>query len=241
MAIPVVNLYDNDIPISEVNEPKEKPVSGFVSLYRSIQNHWLWQDAEKLKWWIDILLEVNYAPQKVLIGGQLIVCKRGQSLKSLGTWAQRWKTNQSAVRRFFILLQNDSMIELENVSKTTRLTVCKYECYQINRIDNESKMNHKRIGNESEMKTNNKDNNTNNVLGDKSPPKKTSFKKWTVDDFVENIKEYGDDYHADLLNGFFKHWSEKAPSGKMKFQLQDTWETSKRLSTWQTNAEKWKK
>lgn len=35
-----------------------------------------------------------------------------------------------------------------------------------------------------------------------------------------------------MLNNFYSYWSEKAASGKMKFQLEKTWETSKRLKKW---------
>jgi hypothetical protein len=102
---------------------------GFIKLYRSVNRHWVWDDPEKLKWWLDILMEVNYEPKKVLIGGQLIQCERGQVLYSLSTWAKRWRVDISKVRRFFYLLKSDGMIETENVGKTTRLTVCNYERY----------------------------------------------------------------------------------------------------------------
>lgn len=102
---------------------------GFVKLYRSITKHWLWQDERKLKWWIWILVEVNHQDTKVPIGFDLIECKRGQSVKSLETWAKDFRIDKSTVRRFFSLLQQDAMIVLENLQKTTRLTVCNYEIY----------------------------------------------------------------------------------------------------------------
>jgi hypothetical protein len=43
---------------------------------------------------------------------------------------------------------------------------------------------------------------------------------------------------ADMKTSFTNYWTEKSPSGKMKFQLQETWETSKRLDTWIRNQEK---
>src|SRR5437762_1325568 len=50
---------------SEKNDISENFSSGYVKLFRSIRKHWLWQDAEKLKWWIDILLECNHEYRKV--------------------------------------------------------------------------------------------------------------------------------------------------------------------------------
>lgn len=126
----------------------ENQSTGYIKVYRSIGKNWIWEDAEKLKWWLDILLTVNYSDQKVLIGELVIECKRGQSIKSLETWAKRWRTNKSKVRRFFYLLQSDSMIVLENVKKTTRLTVCNYDSYNDARHNSETIV--KRFRNDSE-------------------------------------------------------------------------------------------
>ena len=59
---------------------------GWISLHRQIQSHWIWKDAEKFKWWIDILLTVNNSPAKVNIGFEIFECKRGQSIMSIQNW-----------------------------------------------------------------------------------------------------------------------------------------------------------
>jgi hypothetical protein len=102
---------------------------GFIKVFRSIRKHWLWKDSERLKWWIDILLEVNHSPQKVIIKGTLFDCDRGQSLQSLQTWAKAWRVSIKRVRTFFELLEKDQMIVTKSVGKTTRLTVCNYDTY----------------------------------------------------------------------------------------------------------------
>lgn len=63
------------------------------------------------------------------------------------------------------------------------------------------------------------------------PPPPKNYKEWTDKDFVEDLKKY-QDFGKDTLNAFYKYWSEKNVKGKMKLQLQDTWETPKRLATW---------
>lgn len=67
---------------------------------------------------------------------------------------------------------------------------------------------------------------------------KTNFKNWTVEDFQEDIKENRAGYTDKDLWAFFNYWSEKDVKEKMKFQLQKTWETSKRLITWSNNNSK---
>ena len=105
-------------------------IAGWIRLSRSIENHWIYKDPVKLKWWIDILINVSFKDSKVNIGNQLIECKRGQSIMSLSSWGERWGVSKDKVRNFFLLLEKDGMITHENVSKSTRITVCNYESYQ---------------------------------------------------------------------------------------------------------------
>ena len=62
-----------------------------------------------------------------------------------------------------------------------------------------------------------------------------NFKKWNVTDFQNDIALYKEFYTSEMLNRFYTYWSEKTPSGKMRFKLEKTWETSKRLVTWKNN------
>jgi hypothetical protein len=125
-------------------------MSGWIKIYRGLNNHWIWDNSDYLKWWIDILLEVNHTKAKVLIKGKLYDCYRGDKLYSLDTWAKRWNVNKSKVRRFLELLQKDSMIVLKSETQTTRLTVCNYDSYQENKIESETQTTRKRNANETQ-------------------------------------------------------------------------------------------
>lgn len=103
---------------------------GWIKISRSLLSHWIWRSDHRLKWWLDILLNVNHADSKALIRGRLVECKRGQSVMSLETWAKRWNVSKKTVKDFFELLQSDSMLVYENIKITTRITVCKYDTYQ---------------------------------------------------------------------------------------------------------------
>lgn len=105
-------------------------MEGWIKVHRKIKDHWLWGSDHRLKWWLDILLTVNHSDSKVLIKGKLIECKRGQSVRSLETWAKDWNVTKKTVKEFFELLQKDSMLLYEGIQITTRITVCNYEDYQ---------------------------------------------------------------------------------------------------------------
>ena len=126
-------------------------MSSWIKLFRDINKHWIWQNSDYLKWWLDILLEVNHAPAKVVIKNKIYDCNRGEKLYSLDTWAHRWGTNKSKARRFLQLLQNDNMIVLKSETQTTRLIVCKYDTYQDMRNADETQMKRKRNADETHL------------------------------------------------------------------------------------------
>lgn len=105
-------------------------MEGWIKLHRKLKDHWIWKSDNRLKWWIDILMTVNHEDTKVLIKGTLIECKMGQSIRSLESWGRDWNVSKGAVRDFFKLLQNDSMLHTESLQVTTRITVCNYVDYQ---------------------------------------------------------------------------------------------------------------
>lgn len=177
-----------------VMEEQANYKTGWISVYRSIFNHWIAPNKRPftdMEAWLFILLNVNHSDKKIKIGNSLIECRRGESINSLDTWAKSLNWNKSKVRRFFNLLEKDSMIVTKNIKKTTHLTVCKYDSYQVSRNNNETQVKHKRNVNETIMTPNNNVNNYNNEnneinisfdvfwnLYDKKVDKVKSEKKW---------------------------------------------------------------
>ena len=106
---------------------------GYISLHRKIVDHWLWKDSKpksKLEAFIDLLLTANHKGGKVIVKNTIVECRRGDCLRSLETWADRWCWNKSKVRRFFQILETDNMIIRHENKETTHLTICNYESYQ---------------------------------------------------------------------------------------------------------------
>lgn len=56
-------------------------------------------------------------------------------------------------------------------------------------------------------------------------------KEW----FVNSINPFVEKYGKDMCNDFFETWTETNDKGLMRFELEKTWETSKRLSKWKKN------
>jgi hypothetical protein len=65
----------------------------------------------------------------------------------------------------------------------------------------------------------------------------------TVDErdkiFYNEIAQFKDKYDPPLLRRFYEYWGERTQDGKrMKWELEKTWETGKRLATWYSNQQK---
>jgi hypothetical protein len=54
--------------------------------------------------------------------------------------------------------------------------------------------------------------------------------------FSETLKPFLNTYSKEMLNDFYLYWTEPTKSGnKFRQELQNTWEVSRRLSTWSNN------
>lgn len=127
-------------------------MAGWIKISKDINKHWIWGDPVKLKWWLDILLTVNFEDKKFPIKYKVFECKRGESLLSLVEWAKRWGVSKSVVNNFFTMLENDNMIKTVNETVTTRLIVCNYDTYQ--QSENANKTQTKRSKNATETQGN---------------------------------------------------------------------------------------
>ena len=218
----------------------ENKKTGFVPLYRSIRDHWIWKESKvksKFEAWMDLLLSASHDDQKEPVGYDLIVVKKGQVLTSQLILSQSWRWDRSAVRGFLKLLQKDRMIEVKATSKFTMITICNYADYKINRPTKQQQNNINSTSTQHIQPLEPLE----PLVSSAIAPQKNNYKKWDEKAFIDDIARYKDHYDRDVLNEFYKHWSEKDEKGKMLFQFKTTWETGKRLATWVSNNKKWSK
>ena len=67
---------------------------GWIKIHRQMQEHWIWNDPEKLKAWLDILLLANHETKKVEMRDGLVSIRRGQFVTSIDKLAERWKWSE---------------------------------------------------------------------------------------------------------------------------------------------------
>lgn len=146
-------------------------MTGWIKLHRKLMDHWIWDNPEKLKWWIEIIFLANHTDKKILNNNQLEVIERGTFHTSELRLSKQWNVSRNTVRKFLMLLENDGMISIKKTNSGTTIEVHNYRLYQENpeikkhqiehqyeqrsehqNIENSQKYN-KEIGQKSEQQT----------------------------------------------------------------------------------------
>ena len=116
-------------------------LDGWIKLHRQIISHKIWL-SEKFtdgQAWIDLLLLANHQAGMVNKRGIRLDVPRGFVGWSELNLGKRWKWSRGKVRRFFVFLVQQNMIETvqQNNKLTTLIKIVNYDQYQDNStIDN---------------------------------------------------------------------------------------------------------
>ena len=106
-------------------------MGNWIKINREITNHWLWEDAERLKWWFDLLFMASWDDHKVMHDSHLFVLHKGELIASVSFLVERWDKSKPTIIRFLTLLQQEGMISRRTLYRQTPIiTICNYERYQ---------------------------------------------------------------------------------------------------------------
>ena len=108
-------------------------MAGWIKISREIEDHWLWQDAERLRWWIDMLFMASFEEKKVIEDTHLITIHKGQFIASVAFLCKRWGKSNKTIIKYLKLLEEDEMICRDVLHRQTPIiTICNYDKYQCN-------------------------------------------------------------------------------------------------------------
>ena len=223
----------------------------YFLLSRSIFDSPIWSDdPHVLKIFLYIIGTARHSKKPKRFPGFSI--KRGEMVTSLTAIAENncymqnkvLKTmSKQKIMRILDLLQEQGYIKKLSDTYGTHLTVCNYDTYQTSKnyksdtcgTGVEQGWNEDGTGVETY-------NNVNNEKNEKKKDTPKSFKQFTEDEFIskvwdiiDNNKEMKVFFNSINTLAFTDYWTEKTPSGKMLFQLKQTWDTKRRMNTWKNN------
>ena len=174
-------------------------MEGWIKLHRRLLKHWIWKNDQYFKAWTYCLFRANHVSNKILIGSKLEPVERGQFITSIGNFAKDTGMTLQGVRTFWNLLETDKMISKESTSKSTKLTICNYDSYQL-----DQQTNNKPVTNEQQ--TGNKP-----VTTDKKVKKEKNDKEKNIpqiEEFVNYAKENKSDVNIEAVKLKYKSWVE---------------------------------
>lgn len=105
-------------------------MKGWFKVYRSLDEHWISQDMEKLGRWTWLLMKASHEDTKVVEGNKVIELKRGQLIASLSLLESKWGVTRKTVMRFLDVLEREEMLHRQVHQGITIITICNYEGYQ---------------------------------------------------------------------------------------------------------------
>lgn len=103
----------------------------WIKLHRALQQHWLWTDPERLKWWFDLLFMAEWRPRQIMHDAHIITLHPGQMVAPVSLLCQKWQKNHTTVIRYLKILESEGMIERKVLYRQTSIiTICNYDRYQ---------------------------------------------------------------------------------------------------------------
>jgi hypothetical protein len=163
--------------------------TGWMPIYRRLQDHWLWDDKPFAKGqaWLDLLLLANHNENEFLFGNQIIKNEVGGFITSELKLADRWGWGRKKVRLFLELLEKEQMIVKKGDNKKTTISIVNYSIYADYELAKEQQKNNKGTSREHQRNTNNNNNNDNNINNIKKERKKAA----SYDAILSNVSDDG--------------------------------------------------
>lgn len=225
--------------------------NGWIKLHRQLQENPIWTSHPFTpgQAWVDLLMLANHDEKYILVRGIKIPITRGQVGWSEVRLATKWKWSRTRVRNFLNLLEKEQQIEQQKNNVSLVISIVNYKKYQLKEDSKpSSKVDSRSTAEVQQKDTNKKDKNVKNekksVVETPSVSTPAEIAKGfftnidTQDEWIQKIIAKGmpDADARREVKKFVRYWTEPNKSGtKQRWQMQETFELSRRLGTWLNN------
>jgi len=219
-------------------------MEGWIKIYRITLDKpiWVFSTPEQKVILITLLLMANHKENSWEWKGEKYICKPGQfitSLEGIVKKAGKGITIQN-VRTSLKRFENLDFLTDESTKQNRLITICNWDIYQDKNEEPNNEANRQLTTNKNDKNVKNDKNIrinkaiTNNNSVDFLQNRKILFK--------ESLMPFVEKYSKETVRAFYDYWSEVSQkNNKMKWEMQKTWETNLRLSTWKRNENSFSK
>lgn len=134
--------------------------TGWVCLWRKIQDKGWYKNAKYVQLWVHILIKANHKPNEFMWNKEIIIIKEGQFITGRKKLASETGLNESTIEKILKVFEKEHQIEQQKTTKFRLITVINWKEYQ----EKEQQSNNRVTTKEQQSNTNNNDNNDNKVI-----------------------------------------------------------------------------
>ena len=143
--------------------------------------------------------------------------KRGQLVTGRKALSEELNLTEQQIRTCLEKLTKSGYICQNSTNKYTIVTICDYDSWKPVKKTNNQQITNKQP--------------TNNQQNIESKQAEMLKRR---DEFTQALSEYKDIYERDMLNAFWKYWTEPNKSKtRMRFEMEKTWDMGRRLARWE--------
>ena len=199
-------------------------MEGWIKLHRKLLE-WEWySDTNAKVLFLHCLLKANIKD----CNWKGMPIKRGQFFSSYASLSTELGLSIKEIRSASKKLEKTGELTLIGASNGTMITVCNYASYQ-----HEETTKGKPRASEGQAKG--KRGATDREEEEEIEEKERLLAQKCAD-FKKSLEPFLKEYGKDILNSFYLYWTEpNKTKKKLRFEMQDTWEVSRRLATWAKN------
>lgn len=190
---------------------------GWIKIHRELMDHWVSGDPASLSVFVRLLCEANFTDRTQNINGSPVTIRRGQLLFGLPAFSKRSGITISTLRRVMKNLQKEGMIDRQNFSKYSIISITNYEEWQADDRQNAGKQQpeSRQATTPEEGKKDKKDNNKPNGSSVDEPSERNGY----PEDFEQAWKTYPKRRGSNPKRGAYQAWNARIKGGYTADQL----------------------
>lgn len=125
----------------------------WMPVYEDDMTHWLWDNAQRYQWWLEIRFRAAKIPGMRYVGDTNIRIRvtYGEWPVTISYLSTRWHADERAVVSFLEALEEDGLIARRKNGLITVISVCGFEKYCFNMAHYETSSTQDILGNEQQM------------------------------------------------------------------------------------------
>jgi hypothetical protein len=173
MTAPKLHMYpvNDNPPISKASDVEDNWLTGYVRLYRSLENKAWYKKSEYVHLWIHLFIKATRKDREDWFAGEPITLKPGQFITGRKKLASETGIQESKIERILKCFQTDQQIEQLGSNTSRLISIRNWHLYQNVEQPNEQQMNNGRTTGEQRVNTIQESREYKEVKEGSTPPK----------------------------------------------------------------------